>query len=55
VVDFRNAPPPGVDPRALDAQKRIAEAVDPTGATGQAIDAVLKPAPGGTIVYFRAD
>jgi len=55
VVDFRNAPPPGVDPRVLDAQKQIAAAVDPSGATEQAIDAVLKPTSGGTIVYFRAD
>jgi general secretion pathway protein K len=55
VVDFRNAPPPGVDPRALDAERRLAQAADTTGAAEQAIDAVLKPAPGGTIVYFRAD
>jgi general secretion pathway protein K len=53
VVDFRNAPPPGTDTRMLDAAKRVAEVADPTGAAVAQIDAVLKPQPGGSIVYFR--
>jgi len=53
VVDFRNAPPPGVDPRLLDAAKTAAEAAAPGSDAAAAIDAVLKPQPGGTIVYFR--
>ncbi len=53
VVDFRNAPPPGIDPRAVALAKGLAEATDPTGAQEQAIDAVLKPQSGGSIVYFR--
>jgi general secretion pathway protein K len=55
VVDFRGAPPPGMDARALDAAKDAAAALDPSGTTGQQIDAALKPSPGGTIVYWRVD
>jgi general secretion pathway protein K len=55
VVDFRGAPPPGVDARALDAAKDVAAALDPTGTTTQQIDAAIKPSPGGTIIYYRID
>jgi general secretion pathway protein K len=65
VVDFRDAPPPGMDARALGATKDALETQanleqqnGVTGAAGtalQQIDAVLKPSPGGTIVYYRVD
>jgi general secretion pathway protein K len=55
VVDFRDAPPPGMDTRALDAAKDAAAQLDPSGTTAQQIDAALKPSPGGTIVYWRMD
>ncbi len=55
VVDFRGAPPPGVSAQALDAAKDLAEATDPTGNAAQQIDAVLKPSPGGNIIYYRVD
>jgi general secretion pathway protein K len=55
VVDFRGAPPPGVDARALEAAKDAAAVLDTSGTTSQQIDAVLKPSPGGTIIYYRVD
>lgn len=68
VVDFRNAPPPGIDTRALDAAVALAgggSAASGSGATSgnssaaagveQAIMAVMKPSPGGNIVYYRVD
>jgi general secretion pathway protein K len=55
VVDFRSAPPPGVDPRALAAAQQVAEATDPTGAAKEELDKVLKPTAGGTIIYYRVD
>jgi general secretion pathway protein K len=55
VVDFRGAPPPGVDARALDAAKDAASLLDPSGTTAQQIDAALKPSPGGNLVYWRID
>jgi general secretion pathway protein K len=59
VVDFRGAPPPGVSQQQLETAKVAAEALDPTGTASQqveaAIDAVLKPSPGGNIIYYRVD
>jgi general secretion pathway protein K len=55
VVDFRDAPPPGMDARALDAAKDAVTSLDPTGTTAQQIEAALKPSPGGSIVYWRMD
>ena len=55
VVDFRGAPPPGMDARVLDAAKDAAATIDPTGTMTQQIDAALKPSPGGSIVYFRVE
>jgi general secretion pathway protein K len=55
VVDFRNAPPPGVDPRALAAAKQVADAQDPSGQASTEIDKVLKPTAGGTVIYYRVD
>jgi len=55
VVDFRGAPPPGMDARAVDAAKDAAAALDPSGTTAQQIDAALKPSPGGNLVYWRVD
>jgi general secretion pathway protein K len=85
VVDFRSAPAPGVDMRALQAMQALNGAMNPQTATqgqtqtqptvdpltGQpstgtgtgsspsgvdlAIQAVLKPQPGGNVVYFRMD
>jgi len=71
VVDFRGAPAPGVNLAALQtaaaAQAAISQATGagalstaPTsaGALGSAalpISAVMKPSPGGNIVYFRMD
>ncbi len=71
VVDFRAAPPPGVDTRALSAAAQVeaalgqpnqdpaeADAGAPTGAPSaleQAIQSVMKPSPGGSILYFRVD
>jgi general secretion pathway protein K len=55
VVDFRGAPPPGVSAQAVEQAKDAAEALDPTGAAGQQIEAALKPSPGGSIIYYRVD
>jgi general secretion pathway protein K len=72
VVDFRAAPPPGVNMAALQtAAAAQAALTNSTGAAatttspstsssaqggiGQAIQAVMKPSPGGSIIYFRVD
>jgi general secretion pathway protein K len=55
VVDFRGAPPPGVSAQAVEVAKEAAAALDPTGTTGQQIEAALKPSPGGNIIYYRVD
>jgi len=70
VVDFRAAPPPGVDTRSLESAAAAASALNQatgagaattgTGSTGptgieEAIQAIMKPSPGGNIVYFRVD
>ncbi len=55
VVDFRGAPPPGVSPTALNVAKEAAAIADPSGAMNQQIEAVIKPQPGGTIIYYRVD
>ncbi|HTQ07103.1 MAG TPA: type II secretion system protein GspK [Polyangiaceae bacterium] len=71
VVDFRGAPAPGVNMSQLNtaaaAEAAISQATGAgamtttagsTGGTGtvaQAIQAVMKPSPGGNIVYFRMD
>jgi general secretion pathway protein K len=55
VVDFRSAPPPGVDPRALAAAQQAAEIADPSGDAKAELDKVLKPTAGGTIIYYRVD
>jgi general secretion pathway protein K len=58
VVDFRNAPAPGIDTRALDNVRMLAEASGNTAVAGQveqAIDAAMRPSPGGNIVYYRLD
>ncbi len=65
VVDFRAAPPPGVDTRSLEAAAAVADALGQAagsstpGAGSSAaeamIQAVMKPSPGGNIVYFRVD
>jgi general secretion pathway protein K len=69
VVDFRAAPPPGVNTRALTAavaaQNALGQATGAntttttgTGSTTGTVDpiaALMKPQPGGNIVYFRVD
>ncbi|HWP04173.1 MAG TPA: type II secretion system protein GspK [Polyangiaceae bacterium] len=77
VVDFRAAPPPGMDTRTLatanlmqNQMNQMNQANQPTGTTGtpdpnatgalgpnamSPINAVMKPSPGGTILYFRVD
>jgi general secretion pathway protein K len=55
VVDFRDAPPPGVSAMELEATKEVAAALDPTGTATQQINAALKPSPGGKIIYYRVD
>lgn len=69
VVDFRAAPPPGMDTRTLATASALQNAMnqatatpDPTVAGGvpsptamTPIQAVMKPSPGGTILYFRVD
>jgi general secretion pathway protein K len=55
VVDFRAAPPPGVDARVLEAATQLAAAADSSGTVEQQIDAVLKPQAGGSLIYFRVD
>ena len=71
VVDFRAAPAPGVDMRALQSMAAVQNAMaGPTSATSPsavgsagspptganlAIQAVLKPSPAGSIIYFRVD
>jgi hypothetical protein len=85
VVDFRAAPPPGVDQRALATQNLVQNAMNPQGGLGTGgttgtptapglgaaastgfgsglpggavgpIQALMKPSPGGSILYFRVD
>jgi general secretion pathway protein K len=66
VVDFRAAPPPGVDTRLLEAAAAAESVLNqatgaaPTPGSGPtaveaAIQAVMKPSPAGNIVYFRVD
>jgi general secretion pathway protein K len=66
VVDFRAAPPPGVDTRSLEAAAAVADALGQASGSGATpgagssaaeamIQAVMKPSPGGNIVYFRVD
>jgi hypothetical protein len=79
-VDFRAAPPPGVDTRALQSAALMQSALQGAGTTGTtttppggtagtagttgatppnaaqlAIQSVMKPSPGGSIIYFRVD
>jgi hypothetical protein len=65
-VDFRAAPPPGVDTRSLEAAAAVADALGQASGSGATpgagssaaeamIQAVMKPSPGGNIVYFRVD
>jgi hypothetical protein len=48
-----------VSAQTLDAAKDVAAALDPSGTTSQqvaaAIDAALKPSPGGSFIYYRVD
>jgi general secretion pathway protein K len=73
VVDFRDAPPPGVtrnaEAYALEAARSSGalpasgaagstktDTSDlPEGATEEAIASVLKPSPGGSVIYYRID
>jgi general secretion pathway protein K len=57
VVDFRSAPAPGVDPRALAAAQNAAAQL-PDAQADQAkaeIEKALKPTAGGSIIYYRVD
>ena len=45
----------GLLARAGHGTVTAAEQSDPTGQAAAAIDAVLKPQSGGTIVYFRSE
>jgi general secretion pathway protein K len=57
VVDFRSAPAPGVDPRALAAaQNAAAQLPDAQAEQAKAeIEKALKPTAGGSIIYYRVD
>jgi hypothetical protein len=69
VVDYRNAPPPGMSPALLAAAAALAGSGTtpaasgtggsgsglPEGATDEAYAAVLKPGPGGNVIYYRID
>ena len=55
VVDFRAAPPPGVDPRAVAFAKQQAQASNASEESKAEIDKVLKPTAGGSIIYYRVD
>lgn len=68
VVDFRAAPPPGVDPRALAFAQQMGQGSGSGGtssgsssggtsgnSTGSPLDKVLKPTAGGLIIYYRVD
>jgi hypothetical protein len=69
VVEFRDAPPPGMppemaaaaglDPNAAPAGSQTpapgATGTLPDGATQDAISAALAPSPGGNVIYYRVD
>jgi general secretion pathway protein K len=64
VVDFREAPPPGVPAQAADAVQDALRGLIgsqpggqnlPDGATDSAIAAIFAPNPGGNILYYRVD
>jgi general secretion pathway protein K len=69
VVDFRAAPPPGVNMALLNTAAAAEAAISgatgagaatttagsQTGTVAQAIQAVMKPSPAGNVVYFRMD
>ena len=74
VVDFRNAPPPGVSRNLQDVAAALAGTAAssaaataatsgtggaasglPEGATADGYLTVLKPGPGGNVIYYRID